>query len=225
MPLKELFKVKQKDRNDLITHVIESSSPTVDFYFLIILSTLIVALGLIANNIILVIGGMLVAPLLYPVISLSLGLIINNTKVILRSLKIFGLALLFSLVISFLLGYFIKIDFFAIEIIKMMRPSWISFVAALVAGIAASYTWCKKNLDAALPAVAITVTLIPPLTALGLSLAQFDWHLSINIAYFFILNLFGIVIASLSVFLLMSFYKAEKTIVKEIKEEEKELKK
>jgi len=55
MPIQTLFKVKQADRHNFCVNVIESSSPRADFYFLVILSTLIVALGLLADNLILVI--------------------------------------------------------------------------------------------------------------------------------------------------------------------------
>lgn len=225
MFFQELFSIKQKERNDLVSYVIDSSAPTADFYFLIMLSTLIVGLGLISNNIILVIGGMLVTPLLYPIISLALGIIINKSRVIFRSLKITLFSLLFALVVAFLLGLLIPIDFSTIDLVQMMEPSWSSFSAAVIAGLAASYTWCKKDLNNSLPAVAITVTLIPPLTSLGLTLSKFNWELSLDIGYFFVLNLFGVILASLIVFLAMNFYKAKRTIVKEVKEEEKDLKK
>jgi uncharacterized hydrophobic protein (TIGR00271 family) len=223
MPIQTLFKVKQADRHNFCVNVIESSSPRADFYFLVILSTLIVALGLLADNLILVIGGMLVTPLLSPILAMSLGILINEPKVIIRSLKILGLSFVYAFFIAFFLGIFTSVKVSDISIINIMQPSLFTFFVAVVAGVAASYTWVKPGLDSTLPGIAITVTLIPPLTAVGLAVASRDWFVFSNVIKVLLLNMFGIAVASLVVFSFMEFYKSKKKIVQEVNEEEKEL--
>lgn len=225
MPINDIFKVSQTDRHKFCSHIIDSSAPRTDFYFLVILSTLIVALGLLADNVILVIGGMLVTPLLSPVLAIALGIVISDHKVIMRSIRIFLISFSFAFLVAFILGVFSSIKVENIGLITIMQPSLFTFFISIVAGLAASYTWVKPNLNATLPGIAITVTLIPPLTAIGLAVSSRDWFIFGNVFKVLLLNLFGIIVASLIVFSLMDFYKAKKKVVEEIKEEEKELEK
>ena len=218
-----IFKVSQSDRHKFCSNLIDSSAPRADFYFLVILSTLIVALGLLADNVILVIGGMLVTPLLSPILAVALGVVISDYKVIKRSVRIFLVAFILAFLVAFILGIFSSIQVSEISLIKVMVPSLFTFFVALVAGLAASYTWVKPNLNATLPGVAITVTLIPPLTAVGLAVANRDWLIFNNVLKTLLLNIFGIIVASLIVFSLMDFYKAKKKVVEEVREEEKKI--
>src|SRR6056297_655614 len=175
-----IFKLKQTDRNKFCTYIVESSAPHGDFYFLVCLSALIVALGLMADNIILVIGGMVVAPILSPILALALGVVINDGKVILRSLKIFATSFGLVLALTFVAGVFFSGTMGEISLIKIMEPSLFNFFVSLVAGLAASYTWAKPNLDETLPGIAITVTLIPPLVAVGLAVSHLEWVISLK---------------------------------------------
>ncbi|MCK5590782.1 MAG: TIGR00341 family protein [Candidatus Pacebacteria bacterium] len=218
------FKISQADRHKFCEHIIDSSAPNGEFSFLVILSTLIVALGLIKDYIILVIGGMLVTPLLSPILAISLGIVIQDQKVIKRSVKIFLTAFILAFFIAFITGLLSNFKMEQIQLIKIMQPSLYTFLVALVAGTAASYTWAKPNLTDSLPGVAIAVTLIPPLTAMGLSLASNELLIFKTVASALVLNVFGIILASIIIFSLMQFHKAKKKLVDEVKEEEKEMK-
>ncbi len=219
------FKVSQSDRHTFVEQVIDSSAPKFDFYFLLILSTLIVSLGLISSNLILVLGGMLVTPLLSPILAISLGLIVRNTKATVRSLRIFFISFGLALFLSFITGLFFEFNLMKLDLVEMMKPSWSVFVIALIAGVAASYAWAKPNLNTTMPGVAITVTLIPPLSASGLAVSQGDWILFQNALNVLFINIFGIILASMFIFYLLDFYKVKKKVIAEVKEEEKEIKK
>jgi len=86
----------------------------------------------------------------------------------------------------------------------------------MAAGAAARFTWAKKNLSGALPGVAVTVTLLPPLAAMGLALAVQNYEIFITALSVYALNVLGIVVGSLFIFLIMGFYHSEKTIVKQV---------
>ena len=182
-------------------------------------------MGLLTDNIILVIGGMLVTPILSPVLALALGIVINEKRVIWRSLRILLTCLLLALVVSFIAGLISQVSISHSEIVKIMEPSLFALLVAIVAGFAASYTWVEPGMDGTMPGIAVTVTLIPPLTAIGLAGAHGEWILMRDVFNLFMINLVGIVLASLLVFSLMEFYKAKRQAVAEIKEEEQEIKK
>lgn len=225
MNIINIFKVNQADRNKFCTHVIESSAPRVDFYFLVILSTLIVSLGLLSDNVVLVIGGMLVAPLLSPILALSLGVVISDVKVIMRSIRILFMSFVFAFLVAFILGLFTRVNLHEISLISKMEPTLLVFFISIVAGIAASYTWVKPSLNETLPGIAITVTLIPPLTTIGLAIADRQWLIFDNVLKVFLLNVFGIIVSTLVLFSLMNFYTCKKKVAAVVEEEEKELKK
>jgi len=219
------FRVNQSCRNKFCQNIVDSSAPTIDFYFLVVLSTLIVTMGLMADNVILVIGGMLVTPLLSPILAISLGMVIKDNKVILRSLKILFSSFAFVFIIAFFVGFFGNAEVSELSLIEGMVPSLFLLLVSMIAGVAASYTWVKPELDVNLAGIAVTVTLIPPLTAIGLAAASANWVVFQNTLNLFMLNVFGIIISSLVIFSLMDFYKAKKKMVDEIKLEEKAIKK
>ena len=226
MPIKftGLLKLGPGERNSFCANIIDSSAPTADFYFLVIISALIVAMGIMADNVILVIGGMLVTPLLSPILAIALGILINEEKVIVRSLKILIMSFFFALAVSFIAGIAADFDLARVGIINFMRPSLFMLLIAMVAGVAASFSWAKPYLNDRLPGVAVTVTLIPPLSATGLALAKGEWVIFLNAFNTLMLNVIGIVAASLFIFALLDFYKSKERVVAEVKLEEKIIK-
>ena len=138
MAISNPFKVKQADRNKFCTKVIDASAPNSEYYFMVVLSTLIVAMGLLADNIILVIGGMLVTPLLSAVLAFSLGVVILEGRVIKRSIKVLLMSLLLTFLVAFLSGIFSQVSVNDSSIIKAMKPSSFILLAAAIAGLAAS---------------------------------------------------------------------------------------
>lgn len=222
MEKSSLFEIKQADRHRFCENIINSSSPNPDFYFLVVLSTTIVALGLLADNAILVIGGMLVTPILSAILAIALGVIINDYKVTFRSVKIFMTSLVLALAVSILVGWFGSVEVENIHLISIMKPSLYTLIVAIVAGLAASFIWVKPCLNQALPGIAVTVTLVPPLTAIGLTIADAEWLIFRDVLNVFLLNIAGILLASTFVFTLTNFYKAKRKLIAEVKEEETE---
>lgn len=216
------FKVSQACRNKFCENIIDTSAPTIDFYLLVILSTLIVALGLLADNVILVIGGMLVTPLLSPIMAIALGIVINEHQVILRSIKIFISSTIAAVLVGVVVGFVTSTKLATVGLIEIMQPSLLTILVAIVAGLAASYTWVKPELNVNLAGIAITVTVIPPLTAIGLAFANGEWVIFRDTLNVFFLNIFGIILASLVVFSLMDFYKARNKVIIEVKKEERQ---
>jgi uncharacterized hydrophobic protein (TIGR00271 family) len=215
------FQISSGDRDKFCDNIIESSAPRGDFYFLVVLSALIVSFGVMTDNIVLVIGGMLVTPLLSPIMAIALGITILEPKVILRSLWVFFTASLMAAAVSATVGMISEAELASITVISKMKPDIIVFIIAATAGVAASYTWAKPNLNSTLPGIGITVTLIPPLTVFGFSIAKGDFLFLSNSFYSFLLNVCGIILSSIIVFFFLGFYSTKKKVVAEVKQEEK----
>lgn len=218
------FYASKEERDTLCSSIINSSSPRAGFYLLLILSTFIVAAGLIKNNLVLIIGGMMVAPLLSPILSISLGITIFNYKVFIRSVLVFIISFLVALLVSMFIGLIIKIDINNIEAIKMIHSFDIATILIpIAAGAAASFTWAKKELNSSLSGVAVTVTLLPPLTIMGLSLSVKNYSIFIESLNVYLLNVSGIIVGSLIIFLLMGFYRSSRSLVRQVELESKEV--
>ena len=217
------FSASKEERKSLVENIISSSSPQPGFYFLLAIATLIVTIGLINNNLVLIIGGMLVAPLLSPILSLSLSILILDFKVLWRSLIVFFLSALACLSVASIMGLTNNFELNNITFLSaMMEMSIFTIIIPIAAGAAASFTWAKKNLSCTLPGVAVTVTLLPPLAATGLALAKNNSYILTNSLWVYVINVLGIIIGSLLIFLIMGFYREEKVIVKQVEMESQE---
>lgn len=211
------FSATKEECDELCQTIIKTSSPQPGFYFLLSISAIIVTVGLIKSNLILIIGGMLVAPLLSPILSLSLAILILDFKIFLRSIIIFILSALASLFVSAMIGLISDFNLAELNYLLLMEDIGLfTMIIPMAAGAAASFTWAKKNLSGALPGVAVTVTLLPPLAVMGLALASENYEIFTTALGVYALNVLGIVVGSLFIFLIMGFYQAERTIVKQV---------
>jgi uncharacterized hydrophobic protein (TIGR00271 family) len=224
----------EKDKNDAIKRLIDSSTPRDDFFLMTVLAILMATLGLLVNSVAIIIGSMLIAPILSPILSISLGIVMADTKLILRSMLTLGKALLwaiagsaiFTLLFASQAGLTHALN---TEIISRTEPTVINIVIAVVAGLAASFALIKPQLSETLPGVAISVALIPPLAVTGVGLARLEWAVMTDSLILFLINVVAIIFASMTVFSLMNLYVkrplAERAIEKEDKKLEKEKKK
>ncbi len=210
----------REERDELCETIINSSTPKSGFYLLLVLSTFIVTVGLLKNSIILTIGGMLVAPLLSPILSISLSLTIFNLRVFIRSIKVFLISTIASLCVSYFLGLIANFNIIQIELISFMRATDLTFfLIPMAAGAAASFTWAKKELNSSLPGVAVTVSLLPPLTVMGLSLSTQNFSIFMEALNIYLLNVSGIILGSLIIFIILGFRQSSKKIIREVQEE------
>ncbi|MEX0917123.1 MAG: TIGR00341 family protein [Candidatus Paceibacterota bacterium] len=218
------FKIgKESDKEKAVERLITESTPDFDFFFLVVLSVLMASLGLLVNNVAVVIGSMLIAPILYPILSLSLGIVISDSKLIYRSfftvLKASSLAIIASFLITlFFSGWH---EGLTSEILLRTEPSFIYFTIALIAGLAVAYTLAYPTIDSTLPGIAVSVALIPPLAVIGIGFAKLNPEVIGGSFVLFILNISGIIFASLVAFSLMDFTKKREVVKNTIQKEER----
>lgn len=231
MPTTLFSSLTEKEKNQAIQRLIADSSPRHDFFFMSVLAVLMATFGLLIDNVAVVVGSMLIAPLLSPVVGISLGIVMSDAGLIFRSfftvLKALILSIPAATVVTLLFSFqAANREALSWNLVSGMEPSIIYAAIAVVAGCAASFALIKPQLNAALPGVAISVALIPPLAATGIGLAQLNPALTTDSFLLFLVNAICIVFASLVVFSLMSLYVkktvAQKAVIKEDKKIEQE---
>lgn len=203
----------KKERKDVVKGLLEESKTDSSYYFMLIASTLITTFGILINSESIVIGGMMVAPLLSPLLALALGLTTLSRKGVFRALfNILG-SVAFVLLFSYATGLIFLSNsprFLNDQIIQRSQFSLIYFYIALFSGLAASYSWIEPKVTSAFAGVAVSVSILPPLCVTGLSLAISQENVFYNSFQIFLANLVGVVTAAILVFLAFRFTELKK---------------
>ncbi len=214
---------KTKAIEELITH----SSPNYGFFLMVALSVSMAAFGAVLDDSVILIGSMLIAPVLYPILSLALGLVLAENPLIIRSSYTIFKSFLYAIVAGFIIGtlFGIRGDFVpeAIQIIAFEKPSLAYTVVAAISGIAASFAVVKPSLSETLPGVAISVSLVPPLAVVGIGFSLFDLGIIINSFLLFLVNVCGVVFSAMIVFSLFQLSRKRTVAEEVIKEEDKKI--
>jgi uncharacterized hydrophobic protein (TIGR00271 family) len=191
--------IEREDRIALVDRVQSSAAWNFDFLTLMVLSTIMAAIGLIQNSAAVVIGAMLVAPLMTPLLGLGLALVQGNP--VLASLSLRSIA--FGLCVSLLGGFLVGLGTLSFEeptreMLARGGPGILDLFVAFAAGLAAAYASSRPGLIAALPGVAIAAALVPPIATSGLALSLGDFPLAIGALLLFGINMVTIVLASMA---------------------------
>jgi len=150
-------------------HTQLSSQGTLDGHFLMLvfLSTIVAAIGLIENNVAVIIGAMVIAPLLGPNLALSLSTTLGQPEGIFKALKTLSAGIAFALVISIMLGLFYPNITFTPELLTRTSVGLDGLALALASGAAAALS-ITTGVSSVLVGVMVAVALLPPTVALGI---------------------------------------------------------
>lgn len=196
---------QEEDFKDLFVVLRDYARPSVSFGLLMVLSALLATLGLFLNNAPVVIGAMLLAPLMGPVVSIAMGILRNDRSLLRGALGVFatgtGLTLLVAALTTLALPYEQATD----EIRARLQPNLLDLGVAIVSGIAAAYAHAKENVHQSLPGVAIAVALVPPACVMGIGLGWGAWEVFRGAGLLFLANLSGIALAGALSFLCLGF--------------------
>lgn len=209
-----------EDKRASVHRLIEESRTDRDYFLLLVISSMISTIGLVLGNASVIIGGMLISPLLTPLMSLGLSIITNNHESLLRSMKAIGKSLVIVLGISFATSFIIGFaDPSNPEILSRAKPSLLYLYIAILSGIGATYAWVRPKISASIPGIAVAIALVPPLCTVGIGLSQLDRTLATGALQMFLINALGIVGSSTILFSLFGFHDMRAEEQKLIEEE------
>ena len=215
----------EKEKTDAVEGLIKNSTPHQDFFMMVIFSILMATFGLLLDSPAVVIGSMLIAPILYPILSLSLGIVMSDQKLITRALftilKSAGLGIAAAVIITLFLSD--QGSELTSEIIARTYPSLLYIAVAVIAGLAVSFALIKPQLNETLPGIAVSVAIIPPLAVIGIGIAKLNWAVISGSFLLLLINILGIIFASMIIFSLMNLYVKKKVAQEVAKKEDKKL--
>ena len=188
------------EQEQIVWSAQDTASPSLDYFVLIIIASIIASMGLLSNSGAVVIGAMLVAPLMGPIVSFGVGLCTARFKLLRQAAITIILGASTAFTVGFLLGKLIPLSAPTQELLNRGFPSILDAVIAMGAGFIAAYGMARRGIPAALSGVAIAAALVPPVNAIGLNLAAGEMRLAMGAALLFFTNLISIALVAALVF-------------------------
>lgn len=170
------------------------------FVMTVILSTVVASIGLIRDNMAVIIGAMVIAPLLNPNMTLALATTLGDPKLARDALKVNAVGLVLAGIVAMLIGTAVTVDPAVTAIASRTEVSLSDIVLALAAGSAGALAF-TTGLSAALVGVMVAVALLPPLVNVGLLLGSGHPRLAMAALLLTVTNIVCINVAAVATFL------------------------
>lgn len=195
-----------RDRTNAYVRIRRSARPNIDFYMLISLSAMIAGLGLIVNSPAVVIGAMLVAPLMSPIVGTGMAIVLGDARFLRLSLGAVFRGAALAIIVGMIAGllYLNRPDLNS-ELMARTQPTLIDLAIALFSGFAGGYALCRSDAAGALPGVAIAAALVPPLATIGITFVNGFFSESLGALLLFTTNFVAISSATAIMFLILGF--------------------
>lgn len=203
-------KATDEDFKDLLSNLKDNAKFSYIFATLMILSTLLATTGLFANSTPVIIGAMILAPLMAPIISLSMGVIRADKFLLFQSVRtmLFGISL--ALLFSSIYTLFIPLEQITVEMQGRLNPNLLDLMVAIFSGMAGAYAYSKEEVAKSLAGVAIAVALVPPLSVIGIGIGIRNIDVIYGSFLLFATNLVGITLSAALTFIVLGFAPVKK---------------
>lgn len=165
------------DRVAVLTSVDENGQLGPRYAFMIVMSGGIAMLGLLQNSAAVIIGAMLIAPLMGPIIEMGMGLATFDSRSVRSALKTLVLGLVLGLLVAMLIVWLSPLKQATPEILARTEPTLFDLLVAVFSGLAGGYATVTRKGET-IVGVAIATALMPPLAVLGYGLALGNWHIA-----------------------------------------------
>ena len=170
---------------------------------LLVLSTAIATGGILTNSTATVIGAMIVAPLATPIQAIGLAIVTTRPRQIARSA-----AILFASMATVIVLPWVFTALFHLpvnletngQIIGRVSPGLLDLFVAIATGLVGAYATARSDLSGVLPGVAIAISLVPPLSVVGICLSQGAWLEAWGAFVLFAANAVAMIICAIAVF-------------------------
>lgn len=156
-------------RDELLQDLSEGIHPSRRFFVTVLLSSIVVAIGLLRDDLAIIIGAMVIAPLLTPNMALALGTTLGDLRMVRLAFvnNLYGLAI--AVGFAYLVGTLGTVDVGIAAIQSRTGVSLGDVALALAAGSAGALAF-TSGLPSSLVGVMVAVALLPPTVVIGLLL-------------------------------------------------------
>jgi uncharacterized hydrophobic protein (TIGR00271 family) len=163
----------QRMRNDLFFEGAERNRRLSRFWLLLPLAAVIASAGVVSDSTATVIGAMIVAPLMTPILGIVLAVVLGDGTNLRRSVLLVVAGIAAVVAIGWLAGLFVPYPVVAAtnsQVAARVTPRVVDLIAALATGAVGAVALSRSDISDTLPGVAIAISLVPPLAVVGLTL-------------------------------------------------------
>jgi len=193
-------KKRRVSLEEIYNDVTEGLNVSWVYLLTIILAAVVASVGLIRNDVAVIIGAMVIAPMLTPNVALALAATLGDVSLTIRSLKVGLTGFLGVAVISFILGLIFNVDPAGVEIASRTEISIGNIIIAMAAGSMGALAF-TTGVPATLIGVMVAVALVPVLSAAGLLAGAGYWSLAFESILLFFVNVICVNLAGVITFL------------------------
>jgi uncharacterized hydrophobic protein (TIGR00271 family) len=180
------------------------------FWILIVLASIIAAAGIAADSTATVIGAMIVAPLMTPILGTMLSVALADRSNLIRSLLLVAGGGLTAIAIGWLVGLVVVNDVIAqtnSQVAGRVHPRLVDLLGALATGAVGSVALVRRDISDTLPGVAIAISLVPPLGVVGFTLEAGKPDQALGAFLLFLTNVAAILGSGTVVMALYGFFR------------------
>ena len=187
-------------RQELVATLSSSTQLNSTYIMMLLLSVAVAIVGLLNNNIAVIIAAMVIAPLLGPNITLALATSMVDYSLGWRAVIVGSIGAAIALVIAIVLGYILPLESLgSIEIMNRTTIGYGDFVLALAAGAAGTLAFTTGG-SGTLIGVMVAVALLPPLLVFGLKIGSGETQQAIGAGFLYTVNFIGVNLAAVLTF-------------------------
>jgi len=204
-PLPLFDHAREEEYRDLFVALRENATLSSPFLVLMVLSVLLALTGLYANSAPVIIGAMILAPLMSPIISMAMGIVRTEPALLRNSVRTLVIGIGSALACAISVAWLMPLENLTQEMQARLSPTLLDLSVAVISGVAGAYAHAKEEVAKSLAGVAIAVALVPPLSVAGIGIGWADWAMARGAFLLFITNLVGISLAASLTFLVLGF--------------------
>ncbi|MFC7048145.1 TIGR00341 family protein [Emcibacter nanhaiensis] len=186
-------------RDELYADISRGAELSNSFMLLVVFSTIVAGIGLIENNVAVVIGAMVIAPLLGPNLALALSTALGDLDLMGRSIRTMVTGFAIALALSICLGYFWTGPLDSQELLSRTEVGFDSIALALVSGAAAVLS-LASGISSVLVGVMVAVALLPPGATMGIMIGSGNMEAAQGAALLLAVNIVCVNLAAKLVF-------------------------
>ncbi|MDO8938321.1 MAG: TIGR00341 family protein [Methylicorpusculum sp.] len=198
---------KRISREELYEDIKDAAEFSWVYIAMVVLSTIVAAVGLYYDSVAIIIGAMVIAPLLGPNMALSLGTTLGDLPLLRRAIMTALAGIATTMVLSVFIGMLLQVNPASPELASRNGVGLGDIAVALASGCAGALAF-TTGVSTALIGVMVAVALLPPLVAFGLLLG--GWHpaLAMGALSLFLVNLISINLAGVTTFMAQGIHPA-----------------
>lgn len=200
-----LPRASEEDFKELFVGLRQSAKVSSVYLTLMVLSTLLATTGLFQSSAPVIIGAMILAPLMAPIVSFAMGVVRGEKELLQESAATLLIGIVTALAFSCLYTYLMPLTLPTDEMSSRLNPNILDLMVAIISGVAGAYAYAKAEVAKSLAGVAIAVALIPPLSVVGIGIGWGDTQIIYGSFLLFMTNLAGITLSAALTFLIMGF--------------------